>query len=96
MSKRFADDSGIPIRRATQGAVQADAKSHLDIVGEVTDVSLTRGAHVFKLDALVTERDFGDIIAGEPFLERNDVAVRAFKKQIIIRGRDIVPYDNHY
>ena len=49
----------------------------------------------FILDALVTENDFGDIIAGEPFLERNDVAVRASRKQIIIRGRDIVPYDNH-
>ena len=95
MSKRFADDAGIPIKRATQGAVQADAKSPLDIVGEVLNVLLTRGAHVFRLDALVTERDFGDIIAGEPFLEKNDVAVRAFKKQIIIRGRDIVPYDNH-
>ena len=95
MSKRFANDVGIPIRRATQGAVQADAKSPLDIVGEVSNVSLTRGAHVFNLDALVTDRDFGDIIAGEPFLEKNDVAVRAFKKQIIIRGRDIVPYDNY-
>ena len=95
MSKRFADEVGIPIKRATQGAVQADARSSLEIVGEVCDVSLTRGAHVFILDALVTENDFGDIITGEPLLERNDVAVRASRKQIIIRGRDIVPYDNH-
>ena len=53
-----------------------------------------RGSHSFVLDALVTEKDFGDyIIAGEPFLEKNDIALRASKKQIIIKGRDIVPYD---
>ena len=63
-------------------------------MGEVRNVLLTRGPYVFTLDALVTERDFGDIIAGEPFLESNDIAVRAFKKQIIIHGKDIVPYDN--
>ena len=94
ISKRFADSVGISIKNASQGAVQADAKSPLAIVGEVTNVSLSRGPHVFILDALVTERDFGDIIAGEPFLEKNDVAIRPYKKQIIIRGKDIVPYDN--
>ena len=94
MSKRFANETGIPIKRASQGAVQADARSHLDIVGEVCNVSLVRGAHVFLLDALVTENDFGDIIAGEPFLEKNDIALRASKRQVIIRGRDIVPYDS--
>ena len=94
ISKRFADSVGIRIDKASQGAVQADAKSPLAIVGEVSNVSLTRGPHVFILDALVTERDFGDIIAGEPFLEKNDIAIRAYKKQIILRGKDIVPYDN--
>ena len=93
MSKRFADSVGVEVKRATQGAIQADAKSPLAIVGEVVDICLSRGPHCFSLDALVTEQDFGDVIAGEPFLEKNDIAVRAFKKQIIIKGRDIVPYD---
>ena len=93
MSKRFAVSVGVTIYRATQGAVQADARSPLNIIGEVRDVILTRGPHSFSLDALVTERDFGDIIGGEPFLDTNDIAVRSSKKHIIIRGRDIVPYD---
>ena len=94
ISQRFAVSIGLSIKKATQGAVQADAKSPLDIVGEVTDVVVTRGSHSFVLDALVTERDFGDLIGGEPFLEKNDIALRPSKKQIIIRGKDIVPYDN--
>ena len=94
ISKRFAISIGLTIKRATQGAIQADAKSPLEIVGEVSDVTITRGPHSFILDALVTERDFGDVIGGEPFLEKNDIAIRPRKKQIIIGGRDIVSYDN--
>lgn len=94
VSKQFTIRAGIAIRRATQGAVQADSKSPLAIVGEISNIILTRGSHEFILDALVTEKDFGDyIIAGEPFLDKNDIALRAAKKQIIIKGRDIVPYD---
>ena len=96
ISHRFALVIGITIRVATQGAVLADAKSTLNIIGEVKDIVLTRGAHSLILDALVTEDDFGDVIGGEPFLEKNDIAVRPSKKQIIIKGRDIVPYDTSF
>jgi len=94
VSSRFATHAGIPIstQGVHQGAVQADANSKLDIVGEVKSVTLRRGSHVFTLDALVTRQDVGDIIAGEPFLERNDIAVRSAKKQIIIRGNEIISY----
>ncbi len=93
MSRRFAVSVGVQIYTATQGAVQADARSPLAIVGEVRNLTLSRGSHTFTLDALVTDKDFGDIIGGEPFLDKNDIAVRSSKKQIIIRGRDVVPYD---
>ena len=94
VSKRFTIDANVSTKRASQGAVQADSRSPLNIVGEISNVTLVRGSHSFVLDALVTEKDFGDyIIAGEPFLEKNDIALRASKKQIIIKGRDIVPYD---
>ena len=75
------------------GATQADQQTSLAVVGEVKNVQLSYGKHTFKLQALVTENDIGDILAGEPFLEENDIAIRPFKKQIIIRGRDIIPYD---
>ncbi len=94
VSHRFADDSCIPIRKASQGALQVDATTPLHIIGEINDVELTRGPHKFRLSALVTEQDIGDVIAGEPFLDINDIAVRPSKKHIIIQGRDIVPYAN--
>jgi hypothetical protein len=76
ISECFAHHAGIPILRQNvhQGAVQADTNSKLDIVGEVKDAKVRRGAHVFTLDALVTKQDVGDVIAGEPFLEKNDIS----------------------
>ena len=96
VSERFAQHAGIPILKQNihQGAVQADTNSKLDIVGEVKNAKIRRGAQVFTLDALVTKQDVGDIIAGEPFLEQNDIAVRSVKKQIIIRGNEVIPYSN--
>ena len=96
VSQRFASHAGVQIstQGVHQGAVQADANSRLDIVGEVKNVTLRRGSHVFTLDALVTKQDVGDIIAGEPFLEQNDIAVRSAKKQIIIRGNEIISYSS--
>jgi len=56
------------------------------------NVQVRRGSRVFKLDALVTKQDVGDVIAGEPFLEQNDVALRSAKKQIIIGGSEVISY----
>ena len=96
VSERFALHAGMPIltQNVHQGAVQADANSRLDVVGEVKNVRVRRGSRVFTLDALVTKQDVGDVIAGEPFLEQNDVAVRSAKKQIIIGGSEIISYAN--
>lgn len=93
ISHRLASVARIQIFPSSQGATQADQQTSLAVVGEVRNVQLSYGKHTFKLYALVTENDIGDILAGEPFLEENDIAIRPFKKQIIIRGRDIIPYD---
>ena len=92
MSKRFAIYIGVSIRPSGQGAVQADEKTPLDIIGEVKGIILKRGAHDFTFDGLVTKSDIGDIIGGEPFLEDNDIALRPARKQIIIRGKEVIPY----
>ena len=94
ISERLALNISLKIEPASQGAVQVDASSPLVIVGEVKGVILTYGSHRFTLDALVTRSDCGDVIGGEPFMEENDIALRPSKKQIIIRGRDVVPYNN--
>ena len=91
MSHRYAHSTGMTISPSSQGAVQADESTPLQVVGEVK-VCLSFGSHVLKLEALVTKSDIGDLIGGEPFLETNDIAMRPAKRQIIIKGRDIVPY----
>ena len=92
ISYRFAKSTNMVIDPSRQGAVQADERTPLQIIGEVKNIQISCGSHVFTFDALVTKTDVGDIIGGEPFLEDNDVALRPAKKQIIIKGRDIIPY----
>ena len=94
MGERTCVSMGLTFSKTNQGAQQVDMRTPLPIVGEITGVKITKGAHVFTLDALVTKDDIGDILAGAPFLERNDVALRPAKRQIIIRGREIVSYDS--
>ena len=83
---------GLRYAKTAQGAQQVDMKTPLPILGEITGVKITKGAHVFTLDALVTKDNIGDIVAGEPFLELNDVAIRPAKHQIIVQGREIIPF----
>ncbi len=92
-SERFVKYLGVRmLPPSNQGAVQADQRTPLDIVGEIKDVLLKHGSETFILDALVTRSDIGDIIGGEPFLEKNDIAIRPARKQIIIKGRHVIPY----
>ena len=94
MSKRFAIYIQVDIKPTRQGAVQADESTPLNIIGEVKGITLKRGAHNFSLDALVTKDDIGDVVGGSPFLEENDIAIRPARKQIIIRGKEVIPYSN--
>ena len=91
VSEKFAKFVNLHINPTKQGAAQADGETPLTAIGETT-FSLTKGAHVFHLDALVIRNLSSDIIVGEPFLEINDIGVRSAKKQIIIKGKDIIPY----
>ena len=92
MGESTCKQLGLQYSKTNQGAQQVDMKTPLPVVGEVTGIKISKGAHVFMLDALVTKDDLGDIVAGEPFLESNDVAIRPAKQQIIIKGREIVSY----
>ena len=86
---------GIIIAPTKQGANQADMKTPLKVIGEITEVKINKNSHVFMLDALVVSNEIGDdIVAGEPFLERNDIAVRPARKEIIIKGSQIIKYSS--
>ena len=93
ISEEFAYFTRLQIKPTKQGAAQADGRTLLDTVGE-TSLTLSREAHKFNLSALVISNLGSDVIVGEPFLELNDIGVRSAKKQIIIKGRDIIPYDS--
>ena len=87
----FVKGVGLPTVRATQVARQADGVTPMDVVGEV-HCKLTRGRFTFHLDALVVKQLDVDVLAGNPFLTTNDVAVRPAKRQIVIQGTDILTY----
>ena len=82
--------------KTTQGALQADEKTPLAVIGEVTGIKISKGAYVFTLDALIVKEEIGYIVAGEPFLEDNDIAVRPAKRIIIIQGRETIPYASNF
>ena len=74
-----------------QGAVQADKKAQLKVLGEV-NFDLVRGPHTFVCHALVVQEELGDVVGGEPFLETNDIYVRSSKKEIHIRDSETISY----
>ena len=92
ISECIANSLKLHYTKTDQGALLADEKTPLKILGEISGIKLNKGAFVFKLDALVVEGNLDYIVAGEPFLEENDVAVRPAKRIIIIQGRETIPY----
>ena len=89
----FCISMGIPIKPATQGAGQADGVSKLETVGE-THFTIRRNGRKFTFDGLVVGKLSDDVLAGMPFLYKNDVGIRPFKNLIIIGGTEKVRYDN--
>ena len=94
MGERTCRLLGLVYSKTNQGAQQVGMKTPLPIVGEISGVEISKGTHVFILDALITKDDICDIVAGEPFLECNDVALRPAKRQIISEGREIISYES--
>ncbi len=92
VSERCAIHLELRITRSSQGAVQADGKAHLTVIGEVKEFPLVRGSHTFTCEALVVKEDVGDVVGGEPFLESNDIYVRSSKKEIYIKGTEVITY----
>ena len=91
ISATTASRLGLPIKPATQAAQQADGITPLSVTGE-THIIVSRGKFDFALDALVVRELDVDILAGTPFMTQNDVAIRPAKKQIILKGLEVVTY----
>ncbi|KAK2186368.1 hypothetical protein NP493_203g03011 [Ridgeia piscesae] len=67
----------LPITPASQIARQADGMTQLDVMGEI-HCNVTRGSLSFQLYALVVKQRAVDILARNPFLADNGVAVRRY------------------
>ena len=63
----------LPISLASQMTRQADGVPPMEVTGEVHG-DLTRGNKSFQLNALVVDALDVDLLAGQPFLLRNDCA----------------------
>ena len=87
----FARRARLPILPASQMARQADGVTPLVVLGEV-HCELTRDGDTFALDALVVDKLDVDVLAGTPFLTKNDVATRPAKRQVVINGTKVVYY----
>jgi hypothetical protein len=64
----------VTISKSSQSAHQADGSSPLHTVGE-TRLSLTRDGKSFTFEWLVVENLDVEVLAGTPFMERNDITV---------------------
>ena len=73
---------GFPISPASQMAHQADGVTPMDVIGEV-HCSGTRGQWIFVY-----------IMAGNPFMVRNDIGVHPAKRQTEIGGIEIMSYSS--
>ena len=84
---------GASIKKSNQSALQADGVTPLNILGE-THLTLSRDSHSLSLEALVVNDLDVDVLAGIPFMARNDISIRPAKHQITICDTDVVHYDN--
>ena len=76
-----AQRTGANITESSQSAHQADGSSPLTVIGE-TRLTLTRDGHTFLFEGLVVENLDVAVLAGTPFMETNDLAVRPAKRMI--------------
>ena len=76
------------ISSSAQSVHQADGSSTLQVIGE-TRISFTRDNREFKFEGLVIENLDVEVLAGTPFMETNDIAVRPARREVLI-GDDLV------
>lgn len=90
MKASCATRLGVTVTASAQSAFQADGSSLLKAVGE-TRTRFQRDGHSLYFEGLVVENLHSDILAGSPFMEKNDVSIRPAKRQIRL-GEDVYSY----
>ena len=76
---------GAKVTTSSQSARQADGHSPLEVVGE-THMTFIRDSQQLQFEGLVVENLDVEVLAGIPFMETNDIAVRPARRTVVIRG----------
>ena len=94
MKASCATRLGVTVTKTTQLAHQADGSSPLKVVGEVR-TCFQRGGQNLYFEGLVVENLDSDILAGIPFMVKNDVSIRPAKHQVCV-GENTYYYGNQH
>ena len=86
-----AQKLGAKVTKSSQLAHQADGSSTLQILGE-TRLTFSRDDHELFFEGLVVKNLDTDILAGIPFMQKNDISIRPAKYQIRIGNDSIYTY----
>lgn len=79
------------ITRSSQSAHQADGSSPLKVIGE-TRLTFVRDNHKLYFEGLVVENLDSEVLAGIPFMENNDIAIRPSRCQVLIGNDSVYQY----
>ena len=90
ITEEVAHEIKAPIHPTLQRARAADGR-FLNIIGE-TETVLYRKNKPYQLNALVCA-DKMDLLAGMPFLKKNDIAIRPATDELIFENKEKVKYD---
>ena len=82
---------GCPIISSAQSVQQADGSSQLQVLGELR-TTFTRDSKDFTFEGLVVEDLDVEVLAGTPFMEANDVAVRPAKREVLLGNGSVYTY----
>ena len=82
---------GCPIISSAQSVQQAVGSSQLQVVGEIHAI-FTRDKADFTFEGLVVEDLDVEVLAGTPFMEANDIAVRPAKREVLLGNGSIYTY----
>ena len=82
---------GAIVKPTSQSAYQADGSSPLQICGE-TRLLLERDGKSLVFEGLVVQELDVDVLGGTPFMEANDVAIRPYKRQVLLGDGSVFVY----
>lgn len=82
---------GCPIISSAQSVQQADGSSQLQVIGEIR-TTFTRDHTNFAFEGLVVENLDVEVLAGTPFMETNDIAVRPAKREVLLGNGSVYTY----